>query len=330
MFEWQLNHLVDLDNFTKIIRHLPANESTFHVYGSFGDVYLQLSNLKELFEQKGEAFHILIDEKYNILANQALESNIGKLYSNSNSIANIFNKIGLVGTTGNLPIRLLPGVYPGCSELILSNRLYYSDFLRGIVGNNKKGFFSKIEDFENLNKQAENLILEAGCKPYKSILLSLDNNTQKEFSSKFWMENVEFINNLGYSILLNDSGTLNTRSANLLSNTSLPRVKVPPNLAVTLPTVAGGYMGGSNGFSTIQALFNDTAPGIYFINAIESERNKVVDKFGNEFDESALYHSIAFKEEFRKTQIEVLVSKNTKRKLINEIIFEYIKIISNR
>ena len=52
MFEWQINHLIDLDNCIKIMRMLPDNEPTYHVYGSFGDVYIQLSALKELLEEK--------------------------------------------------------------------------------------------------------------------------------------------------------------------------------------------------------------------------------------------------------------------------------------
>ena len=328
MFEWQTNHIADLDNFTKIMRVLPASESTYHVHGSFGDVYIQLSALKELVEEKDEAFHILIDGKYSVLASQALGNKIGKLYSNGNAINNLFNKIGLIGKMKNLPIRLLPTLYPGCSELILTKRLTYSDFLRGIIGSNKKGFFSKIEDIEKLKKQAENIIVNAGCIPNKTVILSLDNNSQKELPADFWMSIVDLIKKAGLKVLLNDSGTLSYIGANLLSNTNLPRVKVEPNLAVTIPSVAGGYLGGTNGFSTIQALFNDLVPGVHFLNSTESQNYKVIDKFGNEFPENILFHSETFSEEFRNHQIEVLVTRKMDSKVIFDLMTEYIKLIS--
>lgn len=330
MLEWQINHIADLDNFTRIMRVLPVSESTYHVYGSFGDVYVQLSALKELLEEKDEAFHILIDEKFSVLASQALGSKVGKLYSNGNIINNLFNKIGLIGKMGGLPIRLLPTLYPGCSELILKKRLNYSDFLRGIIGSKKKGFFSKIEDTDKLKIQAEKIILNAGCTPNKTVILSLDNNTQKELSTDFWMNIVELIKKAGLQVLLNDSGTLNSIGANLLSNTNLPRIKVEPNLAVTIPSVAGGYLGGTNGFSTIQALFNDIVPGVHFLNSIDSQNNNVVDKFGNEFDENVLYHSETFRDEFRNHQIEVLVNKNTSHKVILNLMAEYIELVMNK
>jgi hypothetical protein len=329
MFEWQVNHMVDLDNFAKIMRVLPVNELTYHVHGSFGDVYIQLSALKELLEEKDEVFHILIDEKYGLLADQALGSKIGKFHINGNIVNNTFNKVGLIGKTGNLPLRLLPTLYPECSNLILSKRLRYSDFLRGIIDSKKTGFFSKIEDKSLLKQQAEDIIKNSGCIPGETIVISLDNNTHLEFSADFWIRIVEIINGNGISILLNDSGTLNFDGANLLSNTNLPRIKIAPQMAVTIPSIAGGYIGGTNGFSTIQALFNDEVPGLHFINAIESHNNIIIDKFGTKYDEGVMFHSNLYTESFRNNQIEVLVKKTTSQLDLYNLLIEYIKLIKS-
>ena len=327
MFEWQIKYN-NLDNFTKIQRVLPINESSFHVYGSFGDVYIQIAVLKELLEEKKEKFNVIIEEKYANLVNNALGQNIGKYYADG-GVNQLFNEIGLLGKTGNLPIRLLPTLYPGCSELIMAKRLYYSDFLRGIIGVEKKGYFSKIEDNDKLSIEAEQIIKAAGCEPGKTILLSLDNNTQKELTEEFWMRIIKNIAKQNKHILLNNSGTLSYKSASMLSELNIPKINVPPELAIALPTIAGGYIGGTNGFSTIQALFNDNIKGVHFINSIECTENRITDKFGNKFDPEVLYHSKTWKETFRKKQIEKVIDKETSIEEINNIIQKYIEVNLN-
>lgn len=325
MLEWQINK-IRLENFVNIMKLIPNKNHTYHVYGSFGDIYLQLSALKELLDEKKEIFNILIDQKYENLANEALGLSITKYYTTGGNVNNLFNDLGIVGKTGNLPIRLLPTIYPGCAELILAERLYYSDFLRGIIGSSRVGVFSKIENIDNQKSKTQEIIRSSGCEPGNTLLLSVDNNTQKEFSEDFWMFIINLIKKHDVSILLNDSGTLSYESANLLSSTDLPRIKIPPELAVAIPSIAGGYIGGTNGFSAIQAIFNDNVCGLHFINALESSTGKIKDKFENEYNENSLFHANSWKEAFRNKQTEILIKKNTKEIEIENLLNKYIKL----
>jgi hypothetical protein len=324
MLEWQINK-IRLENFVNIMKLIPNKDHTYHVHGSFGDVYFQLSALKELLEEKKESFNILIDQKYENLANDALGMSITKYYTTGGNINILFNDLGIVGKIGNLPIRLLPTIYPGCAELILAQRLYYSDFLRGIIGSSRTGVFSKIENVNNKKIKAQEIIKSSGCEPGNTLLLSIDNNTHKEFSEDFWIFIINIIKKHDVSVLLNDSGTLSYESANLLSNTDLPRIKIPPELVVTIPSIAGGYIGGTNGFSTIQALFNDNVNGLHMINALESSAGKLKDKFENEYKEDALFHAKAWRETFRNKQTELLINKYTKENEIENLLNKYLK-----
>jgi hypothetical protein len=91
-----------------------------------------------------------------------------------------------------------------------------------------------------------------------------------------------------------------------LINNNLKKIRIPPHLAVSIPEIAGAYVGGTNGFQTIQALFNSSSIGIHLINSDTLNEGKITDNFNNRISVSNLMHKHTFSNQFLGLQQEIL------------------------
>jgi hypothetical protein len=80
-----------------------------------------------------------------------------------------------------------------------------------------------------------------------------------------------------------------------------------------MTAAAGGYVGGTNGMQTIQALFNDRVPGIHWINSLGAQSECVTDKGGNPVPLKTMFHSRSYPNAFRGMQVEVIINEMTTR-----------------
>jgi hypothetical protein len=86
-----------------------------------------------------------------------------------------------------------------------------------------------------------------------------------------------------------------------------PKIKIPPHLAVTIASLSGAYIGGTNGFSTIQALFNKNVVGMHLINGESKKGAYLRDKSGNQILIDQYFHKNAFADQFVGLQKEFLI-----------------------
>jgi len=319
MFEWQ-NQLFSLARFAKLMRVLPSVGDIYHVHGSFGDVYFQLAVLREVLRKEGEEFSVIIDERYKRLTEVALNSKAQVYFTESVALNSLLSSLGIVGRLEGLPIRMLPTLYPNCGEMIYASKLQYSHFLRTLVMSNREGQFDRIEDDVSLESEALDIIVATGCPPGKTVLISADNNTHLELPEHVWGWIIEITQEMGWSILLNDSGLNNTKSAVNLASCDLRRIKVPPHLPCTLARIAGAYISGTNGFATIQALFSDRCRGLHFINGFNTENGRQRDKGRNLVNLEHFFHSITWAETFLGIQTEVILDEKTDKVELTKII----------
>jgi hypothetical protein len=289
MHEWQTSKLDPLALLQSILNHCLPNSTIFHVHGSFGDVYLQLAAIK---------VSIIIDERYSQLAQVAATQDTKIIFAPGEYVNKLLTKLGLLGRSKTLPIRLLSTIYPMIPELILEDQLQQAAFLRQLVWSEKVGPFTKIENYDVLREEAEKIILEAGGKPGRSILVSADNNTQREFDENFWYTVCQKISSRGWTPILNSSGTLSNREPNILRSADLIKIKVPPHLATTIVTSCGGYITGTNGFATIQALFNHRTSGFHVINGDTFDGKYIYSKMGVRGASTVYPHATSYKHEF--------------------------------
>ena len=281
----------------------------FHIHGSFGDVYFQCSAIKEA-QEKYQNICVIIDEKYKNLANDTFAEipKVKIILFEGATAHKMFSQISILGNKHEFPVRLLPTIYPMVGESIATGLLSYTGFLRLLTESDKVGPLEKIEQQQINLKKAFQILAQANVPPGNTVLISADNNTQVEFSEEFWQQICEVIRSCGWVPCLNASGTF--VPARILAQSGLPKVVVPPNLAVSIPTAAGCYIGGTNGFSTIQALYNDRVEGIHLINGNFIQKNKISDKFGLNYKVELFFHKNMFKHEFLGLQKEILVQKN--------------------
>ncbi|CAM8630238.1 hypothetical protein MCEMSEM52_00547 [Burkholderiales bacterium] len=321
MYEWQMGRITALENLLHIMRVTPQNQQCFHIHGSFGDVYIQLSVIKEILALLGKRVTLIIDERYRRLIELSLGGRCDVIFFNAQAMNNVFNMVGFVGTSSSLPIRFLSTLYPIITELITSRRLYYSDFVRQVAGSTVVGPFAALEEpSSNHINEALDLIRTTGVSPGRAVLISADNNTQVEFEKNFWDHIIEVLIKIGLSPVINDSGTLSADGSVLFSGSSLPKIKVPPHLAVAACSAAGGYVGGTNGFQTIQALFNRDTCGIHFINGFGADKSGIPDKAGNYVRVDTFFHSKAFAKEFLGTQTEFIVDLKTSKRELEDLL----------
>lgn len=281
MYEWagQYERLTIIDRFLSITRTV---NSSYHVYGSFGDVYIQVALIKEKFDSSniGAEKHkicIFISPKYEqlILYTFRDASEYVVVWLIENNLANlIFNNINLLGRHENYPIRLLPTLYPLIAELINSGKLLYLDFMRNLIGSNCIGKIGAIESALH-EEEARRILADNNIRLGKTVLICADNNSQATFSGEFWTEVINAVTHCGWEVCINDSGNITNDETVILgsyrANLNIKFLKIPPHLPISLTKLMGSYIGGSNGFITICAHFAESTRGLHLINCLESE-----------------------------------------------------------
>ena len=256
---------------------------------------------------------ILLAESYATLALNAFGEKHKIIIVDTVAINAQLNQIRAIGRSQNYPLILLPTVYPMVAECINSGVLKYSEFLRVIVGNKEiKGRHTQIEPREITYSLADEILSKAALPIGKTVILSADNNSQVELPVNFWIRIVEVIRELGLTPCLNTSGTLNGKPANILAEyDQIAKIKIPPHLAVSIPERAGFYIGGTNGFQTIQSCFNLHGKGIHLINGIEMDKGFIRDKSNNLIPVAGFYHKNVFFSEFLHNQTELLLKSSS-------------------
>lgn len=308
MFEWQTRINPALKLISGLLRDTSAESEIYVVHGSYGDIYWQLSVLKEI-AQTGRKVVILVDKKYEDLAvrSGAYERII---LADGQVINSCLNTVGLIGNERGLPIRLLPTLYPCIAELISAGDLDYTVFLRTLVRSDRKGYYEPLEATEWHVREAAKHLNEAEVPAGRTVLLSCDNNTHKEFPEEFWLGIIRVVTEMNLTPCLNSAGTIgNYGRPKLLSNVAgLKRISVPPSLAVSIVSACGYFIGGTNGFTGIQATFNKFAKGIHLINCTTQHGNNIFDKSGSELSVKHCYQSNFFKSQFLANLLELEVS----------------------
>jgi hypothetical protein len=306
MFEWHSGRTQHLKLINELMRCIPNNQKCFHVHGSFGDVYFQLSALKEIAVQ-GEQFVIAVDSKYELLAALAFENTTTKaVFLDSAALNYALNSVGIFGVGPGYPIRLLPTVYPMVPEALLNGLMGYIKFLRLLVGSTLMGPMRSLEVNKRLWDEAAQEVRAAGLTPGKTIIVCADNNTQLELGDSSWERVISTVQKKGWNVVLNDSGNLSRTGALKLTYLNLPRIKVKPHLAVALPSILGGYVCGTNGFATIQAFFNGNVRGTHFINGDAVIDGVAVDKFNCRYPVKMAFHQKSNPDEFLGLQEELI------------------------
>jgi len=317
MHEWELTKGA-ISDYSKLIKLLPENQRCFHVHGSFGDVYIQCAALKELIEWCGQ-LSIIVDPRYKRLVEHVFEGRARIIYADGPYVNNLLAQLGVFSSQNLLPTRMLPTVYPMIPECILSGALQYSDFIRVVTDTRATGPFPQIENQKILNREALNILEMADAPVGRTILICADNNSQRELPEDFWRLVIASSIEVGLTPCLNEAGNLSSEGAKLLSDNNIKRLKVPPHLAVTLPSLAGSYVCGTNGFATIQALFNHSVRGIHFINGFILKDDMIPDKYGNEIPLSRFFHGNCYHGEFVGTQIEAVAQSDMDRKCLEKM-----------
>ena len=327
MYEWQVTRKNRaLNVYSSLARMFPEKGPIYHLHGSFGDIYLCLSLVIEAFHENKIKSTIIIDPKYRKLVEKTCyEIEVNVLFVDGMAINAIFSDMDIIGGENNVPIRLLPTLYPYISTLIDQGKLTHCDFIRTLVGSSNTGRIKNIEKSEDLNLEAKEIINKAELEVGRTLLISADNNSQNELPDWFWLDFIEIVRSCNWQVALNNSGVLNTNEAKKLSNLKLPLIKVPPHLAVTLPSMCGSYAGGTNGLSSIQAIFNNKVNGFHFINLLEIKENYVRDKFSNKIPISRMFHRNAYDQSYCDKQIEYPIDQNYSKSMLKELINNCLK-----
>lgn len=328
MFEWENRNkdkYTALTFLQALTEKSKSDRKTFHVHGSFGDVYLQLSVLTELL-QDGAAINIIIDKNYQQLTNLALSKwpdQVTLLFAPGGVVNKILTDIDLLGKSKNFPIRLLPTLYPMVPNCIYDGALQYVDFTRLLAGSGFKGKLTPLECHERNIREAEETIIQSGGKIGSSMIICPHNNTHEEFKKEFWLNIIEVVKNTGWTPLINSGGAIKSKVISYLASHGCKMINIPPHLVVTVTAAAGSYTTGVNGYSTIQALFNDRAGGFNLIKNERSMEGKIVDKCLEGANPQIMSHSYSFREQDLGLQKDIMVSDQDSFEIFtNQFLFQ--------
>jgi hypothetical protein len=312
MFEYELRN----DKFILLQKILNATQNytvTFHFSGSLGDIYWQCSLVKECLSENNkyssaDKIGIIIAENYKELILQTFRefNNINLIFINSAIISDLMNYFNINGLIDKFPIRLLPTAYSLIPNLLLSGKLQYADFIRELIGSDTTGHFQEIEDANSL-EQARNIIIQNDIQIGRTVLICADNNTHLEISDEYWDKIFRKINELGWDICINSSGNLINNNQIKLKQFKYKTLKVPPQLVISITRLLGSYIGGTNGFISLQATFNSYTKGIHIINSIGNYSNIIKDKSNNNYNVKYCFQENFFKEQFKFLQREILL-----------------------
>jgi len=278
--------------------------SVFQVYGSFGDIYMQLSVIAELVDS-GVKVAVLVDKKYERLATTALGASSQILLVSQSHINSTLNRQRILGFSDILPVRLQPTLYPLVAELILRGLLKYPDFLRFLVHREVKhaGPFREIEG-ESERIEARDLVSKLGLRFGRTLLISPFNNTQVPIPNRVLLHAVSIARDCEWDICINTAASRSDLRGLAAEAPDIVFFDVPAHLAVSFATACGFYVVGNNGFATIQALFNSECEGLHLINSFDASEGFIKDQAGNMIEESRFPHAMMFRDQFLGVQIE--------------------------
>ena len=317
MYEWAGQHdgLKIMDSFLAVTRTV---DNSYHVCGSFGDIYIQIALIKEKYlsdklKNVDQRICIFISPKFQQLVEFNFKddaANVIVWLIESNLASTIFNKVNLIGKHKNFPLRLLPTVYPMIAELIMSGKLLYIDFMRQLIGSNCVGKMAGLESSAHL-AEAHRILNQNQLSIGKTVLICADNNTHTEFPEEFWFEIIKIISSCGWDICLNDSGTLHSNDTKYLKQlrgiNRMKFIKIPPHLPTSMVTLMGSYIGGSNGFITVQACFSSSTVGMHLINCLDAENGVVKTPGGESIEINNIYSRNNYRSVDLGLQIEIPV-----------------------
>lgn len=305
MFEWTNAAVVPLKILADLQEKTLPGGKTFVITGSFGDVYVQSAILREA-NPSSTSHTVVIDPDYKEFAQMIFGADFQILTTNTNNLRSLLCKIGALGHADHLPILLLPTLYPMIAECIHNNSLNYCDFVRLLIKSEFKGKINPLEDNQNSRVYAQKILEKPGGIVGRSVIVCPNNNTNVPFSENFWDDVCKTIAEHGWVPIINHAG-INSASGICQA---WPSVSVPPQLAITVTTIAGAYISGTNGFSTIQAIFNQQTAGLHFINATHLRGNYIADNFGNAHRYDIFFHQHLWKNQFLHLQREYLIDEN--------------------
>jgi len=291
----QINYPLSI--LTKLVRSVPDGCEIFHVHGSYGDIYIQISILKEI-ALTGRKIAVVVDAIYSDLVMRAGENLFTTVVTaNGHFVDAALTSIGLLGRQDGLPTRMQATLYPFVTDLMKVGSLAYVDFMRVVARSAALGPLEQLENSNWHREAATQLLTEAGVPAGETVLLMCDNNTHIEFSEEFWLNVATLVSKAGLIPCLNVARTSGSRNLpELLRNVdALKQILIPPHLAVSVAAACGFYVIGTNGFGAIQALFNERAKGLHLINCTESHAGTIREKGGGEHPIQSLYHERAFR-----------------------------------
>jgi hypothetical protein len=324
MFEWQLSFTHPLSSLQTLIDASGTCDSVFHVHGSFGDVYVQISVIKETLDLDANVC-VIIDKRYATLINNSIGNKVKIVLADGNQVNNLLSQLKILGKCKGIPTRLLPTLYPMVAECITLGHLQMVDFLRALVESNSVGKLQPIESNSFLKDEAEQLLIKSNLPIGRTALICADNNTEIEIDVQIWKLIIDRITSNGWVPCLNSAGTLTTDKPRLLASLGLPTLNVPAHLPVSVVNAAGTYFVGNNGFATIQSMFNSKSVGFHLIRGDLSSNGSIPAKDGRQ--SKAASHALAFKNQFLNIQKEFFINDS---KCLNQLTLLIDQVLSSQ
>lgn len=307
MIQWEYqNRLAMVQQFRHLASFCEGYDRAYHVHGSFGDIYCQLSAIRESLHDSpaNESVLVLVDPRYTSLTIDALDGfNYEFRAIDANGLNILLTQNGILGLFEKLPVRMLPSLYPIIPELISRNLLNYIDFFRFLAKSNRSG------PLEYIEKDHEPFIFSSQItKPGKSVIICPDTATHRQFSPSLWEVILTELYRMGLTPILNVSSGQGSILRNIVEKfPEIEQVVVRPEIAVSLTKYAGFYLGGSIGFLTVQSFFNRQSYGVHLINAIDSPAGYSRDSNGNLYSLSQLSWQTGFPKQFVGRQLDIEV-----------------------
>lgn len=294
MWTEQANHLYHklhpLLDLCSLIR--PCAKS-FHVDGSFGDVYMQLSLLKE-YSLHNTNYAVFISKRYLKLAELALGKKSKILPINSTWLRSFLMQHGVLGEVPGLPRPLLLTLYPVLPDLISRGQLNPITAYRAIINLEQAHQLESLISIESslLIPQCIEILKRNNLTPGRTVVLCPYNNTFSEINPAMWVSLVESLNRLEYDVCINIAGQ-GSEFPEVVTKGNYAFIEVPAHLAVTFTKLCGYFVSGLNGFSTIQWLFNKEVRGFILINSLDG--HTILPKNSMSY---SYYHSLFHQDQF--------------------------------
>lgn len=272
----QLNNLRDIENL------LPPDRDSFLATGSFGDYFLMFA--LAVIRSRKKPTNILLPEwvlriieifeydKENLSVqtyNSAIQGHLHQM---------IMRRPHYMANPKTL-IPLLSTIYPLVPRLIYNGRLNYINLLCEIYEMEDVDKLPDVKFTELHEQEIVAICNKSNIKPNITAIISIDNNTNPEFSVIFWTNIVKKLQKLGLRCILNISQERPEQK--FISNLCDGTVKMPPHLVTGIIDYAKYSIGGMNGLMTISSLFCKQAHIRGLIHTSSNNEHFTLDKFGS-------------------------------------------------